>query len=297
MVLNFSDISLLKASERKRSELLNFLSHDLRSPLVSVLALVKLAEAKDPPHALQDLLARMRDHTENTIEMAEQFLQLARAESSQDYPLQELDLAAVVLNAVEQVWAQARARDISLENRQSTEEAWVMGDGSLLERALVNLLNNAIKYSPPGRTVRITLEQQQDVYRCCVIDNGYGISARALPHLFDRFQRVERPPDQRAGGIGLGLAFVDTVIRRTMSGVMLVWHSTGRHSIRPAVTGFCRLTVVSPPIPLPVLRCCRVPAFLQPWSWPSPAGFPTRLLQAREPLRPVQHRLSELHRL
>jgi signal transduction histidine kinase len=214
MVLNFSDISLLKASERKRSELLNFLSHDLRSPLVSMLALIQLAEAKDPPQAVQDLLTRMHGHTENTIEMAEQFLQLARAESNQDYPLQELDLAAVILNAMEQVWAQARARDITLENRLSTDEAWVMGDGSLLERALVNLLNNAIKYSPPGRTVRITLEQQQDLYRCCVIDNGYGITAWALPHLFDRFQRVERPPHQQAGGIGLGLAFVDTVIRR-----------------------------------------------------------------------------------
>lgn len=214
LVMNFSDISNLKASERKRSELLNFLSHDLRSPLVSVLALIELVYSKQPPTEISQLLQRMQGNTEKTLDLAEQFLQLARAESSDEYPFSELDLVSVIWNAIEQVWAQARASNIKLVHEFEVEDAWILGEGNLLERALINLLTNAIKYSPANTTVRVTLAREEDRFVCCVVDEGYGIPETALPTLFDRFSRVAGEMHGEVSGAGLGLAFVEAVITR-----------------------------------------------------------------------------------
>ena len=214
LILNFSDITPLKASEHKRNELLNFLSHDLRSPLVSLLALVELAKSKTSTDEVQALLTRMESYTETTIQLAEQFLQLARAESSQDLPFHELDLVAVTMNALEQVWGQAQAKRIQLRQTFDLDEAWIRGEGGLLERALVNLLSNAIKYSESDRTVGVRLFSRADELYCCVIDAGYGIPAADLPRLFDRFRRVHRRDRPVQAGAGLGLAFVDAVARR-----------------------------------------------------------------------------------
>ena len=214
LVMNFSDISNLRASERKRNELLNFLSHDLRSPLVSMLALIELASSKRPPDELAELLQRMQGTTERTLTLAEQFLHLARAESSEEYSFSEVDLVAVIWNAHEQVWAQAKSSDIVLANDLQVEDAWITGEGSLLERALINLLTNAIKYSPPQTRVTVQLSREGDLYRCCVADQGYGIKAESLPALFDRFKRIANPEHADITGAGLGLAFVDAVITR-----------------------------------------------------------------------------------
>jgi PAS domain S-box-containing protein len=213
LILNFSDITPLKASENKRNELLNFLSHDLRSPLVSMLALLELAKKNNASDSVDDLLTRMQRHAGKTLGLAEQFLQLARVESSNQLHMVEIDLVAVAMNAIEQVWEHARLKSIQLVNGITLDEAWVQGEGSLLERALVNLLGNAIKYSEPNSTVQVHLSRDRDEWHCCVSDEGEGIPAAELPRLFDRFQRVHRINRPEQAGAGLGLAFVHAVAR------------------------------------------------------------------------------------
>lgn len=214
LIFNFSDISRLKASERKRNELLNFLSHDLRAPLVSMSALIDLARRQPRPDEIDKLLTRMESYTGNTLNLAEQFLQLARAESSESFHFREVDLVSIALNALEQVWAQAQRRHIALEQDLAIEEAWMLGDGALLERALVNLLDNAIKYSDDGTTVHLAVHLEGGDIQCCVADRGRGIAAAELPHLFERFRRIEESGAAKTSGAGLGLAFVDAVVRR-----------------------------------------------------------------------------------
>jgi len=214
LVFNFSDISLLKASERKRNELLNFLSHDLRAPLVSLTALLDLAKNQKPSTELAALLERMESHTGKTLNLAEQFLHLARAESSEGFVFRDVDMVSIVLNATEQVWAQARSRGIQLQQQFDIDEAWLAGDGGLLERALVNLLDNAIKYSDTGSCVTVTLTLESGSVRCCVCDQGTGIPAAELPRLFDRFHRFQHSSTEHIRGAGLGLALVDVVARR-----------------------------------------------------------------------------------
>ena len=214
LVFNFSDISLLKASERKRNELLNFLSHDLRAPLVSLTALLDLAKNQKPALELGSLLQRMESHTAKTLDLAEQFLHLARAESSEGFIFRDVDMVSVVLNASEQVWGQARSRGVRLQQNIEADEAWISGDGGLLERALVNLLDNAIKYSEADSCVTVTLTLESNAVHCCVSDQGTGIPAQELPRLFDRFHRIEHSGTENIQGAGLGLALVDVVASR-----------------------------------------------------------------------------------
>jgi len=213
LIFNFSDISPLKASERKRNELLNFLSHDLRSPLVSMSALIDLA--RGPRADLGALLNRMEAYTDNTLELAEQFLQLARAESIESFNFREIDIIGVATNALERVWGQAHSKSIGLRQAYAPDqEIWILGDGSLLERALVNLLDNAIKYSEPNTVVKLDVQRGRDQILCCVSDQGAGIAADQVPHLFERFHRVAGPGTAAQRGAGLGLAFVDVVARQ-----------------------------------------------------------------------------------
>jgi signal transduction histidine kinase len=239
LILNFSDISPLKASENKRNELLNFLSHDLRSPLVSMMALLELARKKNTTNGTHDLLTRMENHAGKTLDLADQFLQLARIESGSELALHEVDLVAVAMNAMEQVWEHARLKRIRLKNIITPDDAWILGEGSLLERALVNLLGNAIKFSDPDSTVQLELFRRNNEWHCCVIDAGEGIPAADLPRLFDRFQRVQRRNRPEQAGAGLGLAFVHAV-SRTHGGHIDVESTEGQGS------RFCLVLPVQP---------------------------------------------------
>lgn len=244
LIFNFSDISPLKASERKRNELLNFLSHDLRSPLVSMSALIDLAYNQKPGTEIIELLERMKTYTGSTLELAEQFLQLARAESSESFTFREIDMAGIAINALEQVWGQAQSKQISLKrDGDPDQEAWMTGDGGLLERAVVNLLDNAIKYSDAGSVVTLGVRLQGNEVHCCVSDQGQGISSEELPHLFERFRRVAPQGTARQRGAGLGLAFVDAVARQ--HGGRVTVDSRAKHGSRfclvlPAETGDTR---------------------------------------------------------
>ena len=229
LIFNFSDISLLKATERQRSELLNFLSHDLRSPLVSMTALIELARNTRPSAELAGLLDRMERYTGSTLGLAEQFLQLARAENSDAFTFREVELSGIALNALEQVWGQAQQRKISLDHQIDVDEAWLKGDAGLLERALVNLLDNAIKYSPDGSGITLSLTRRNTLLQCCIADQGEGIPQADLPHLFERFRQVDRRSSKLQRGAGLGLAFVHTVAQRH-GGRVEVTSETGKGS-------------------------------------------------------------------
>ncbi len=213
-VVNLSDITTLKNSERKRAEVASFLSHDLRSPLVSVLATVELAKETAEPQKLLSALDRIQDHTRKTLSLAEQFLDAARADSREVLKFENIDLVLIGLNAIEQVWSQSQKKEIELTQNFDLVEAPMRGDAGLMERALVNLLNNAIKYSENGSTVRLVLSEEEAHYRCAVEDNGYGIATDDIPKLFNRFERLGSATLSGESGAGLGLAFVKGVIDR-----------------------------------------------------------------------------------
>ena len=214
-VVNFSDISLLKASERKRNEVLNFLSHDLRSPLSSMIAMIELAKNKTNVNEMRAMLQGMEKNTHKTLHLAEQFLQLSRANTSENINFYDIDFNSVVLNAIDQLWALSNKMKVTIEHEFDHDELWIHAEPDLLERAILNLLSNAIKHSQAGATVSVIVKHDEKEISCCVIDQGSGISVEELPHLFEMFRRAQGVVGvERKQGIGLGLAFVDAVAKR-----------------------------------------------------------------------------------
>ena len=200
--------------ERARNETLSFLSHDLRSPLVSVLALLELAKNRETSEEISILHSRIESYTKLTISLAEQFIQLARIESDASIKFDVIDLVSIAINAHEQIWVQAQSKNIRMVRNITVDHGWVRGDSGLLERAITNMLNNAIKYSPEGRTVVMNITSTDNHVSCCVEDEGYGIPEDELPLLFERFRRAHSNSGDDQQGVGLGLALVKATAER-----------------------------------------------------------------------------------
>ena len=214
IIFNLSDITHLKSVERARNETLSFLSHDLRSPLVSVLALLELAKNREASEEISILHSRIESYTKLTISLAEQFIQLARIESDASIKFDVIDLVSIAINAHEQIWVQAQSKNIRMVRNITVDHGWVRGDSGLLERAITNMLNNAIKYSPEGRTVVMNISRTDNHVSCCVEDEGYGIPEDELPLLFERFRRAHSNSGDDQQGVGLGLALVKATAER-----------------------------------------------------------------------------------
>jgi len=216
-IVSVIDISPIRAAERSRDETLRFLSHDMRAPQASILALLELQH--DPASALpqQELFARIEKACSKTLGLADNFVQLARAESH-EYRLEEVDFQEMLYDATDEMWSLAKSKRIELATEILPGDYPVRADRSLMTRALVNLLSNAINYSPADTRVTCSIELQETLegpqVMCSISDQGFGIAPHDQLKLFRRFQRLELPNQPRHEGIGLGLVFVKTVVER-----------------------------------------------------------------------------------
>lgn len=220
-IFTFTDVSELKELERARAETLNFVSHDLRSPLVSILALVDQAEHSDK-------LESIKSYTNRALSYTEGFLQLARAESG-EAAMYECDMHAILDNACEHVFELAASKSIALRRQHCDESAWVWGNAELLERTLINLLENAIKYSHNHDVIQTRLTVDESTVFVSVIDYGIGIPADDIPILFEQFRRGSSQDSRSQKGAGLGLRFVAVTLQRH-NGAVKVNSAPGRGS-------------------------------------------------------------------
>ncbi|RKR38743.1 CHASE2 domain-containing protein [Paraburkholderia sp. BL17N1] len=220
------NVSALHAAERQREDALRLLSHDMRSPQASILALVEIERARREPELARGLLERIERYAQRALTLADDFVQLARAES-QTYVLEPVNLAELMIDASDEVWPQAHARRITLHTETGIADAaddghWICADRSLMTRALVNILNNAVKYSPPDTRIVCSIASlppkgvPATVRRvsCTIRDQGYGIPKEQQAGLFERFRRFHETERPEVGGAGLGMAFVKTVVTR-----------------------------------------------------------------------------------
>jgi signal transduction histidine kinase len=136
-------------------------------------------------------------------------LVLAETESGPLEQQQMVSLKDIILDAQDRALLLAGDRQIVI-GRQ--DDLWVKGDGHKLEQLVGNLVGNAIKYTPDGGTITLSLFQEGDWARLDVADTGIGISPEHLPHIFDRFYRVDKARSRAGGGTGLGLAIVKGIV-------------------------------------------------------------------------------------
>jgi CHASE2 domain-containing sensor protein/signal transduction histidine kinase len=228
-ISRFADITELRASERQREDALRLLTHDMRAPQASILAVLEAEGHKVPP----ELARRLERYAHQTLGLADDFVHLARAESGR-YVAEGFNLSEAVLDAVDDLWPLADAKRIRIVSDVPEEEAWVTGDRALLTRAVTNLIGNAIKYSDERTRVEARVRVTESKVIVEIADEGRGIAAEDLGKLFEPFRRLAPPEGAPAAaaapGAGLGLAFVKAVIERHR-GQVTVTSEEGKGSV------------------------------------------------------------------
>jgi len=211
-VVTLSDITTIRQAERQREETLRFISHDMRAPQNSILALVALNQPGDTDGPPNEALSRIAHLANRTLRLVDDFIQLTRAESMH-IAHARLDLADLLREAADEFWAAAQAHRITLEVR-APAAALAYGDQALIMRAICNLLDNAIKYSPDGSRIHLRVQAAAEFWNVEIEDAGPGIALEDQARLFQPFFRTGEAHRSSTGGAGLGLAFVRTVALR-----------------------------------------------------------------------------------
>ncbi|WP_211441253.1 CHASE2 domain-containing protein [Collimonas humicola] len=213
------DLTIERLTQRKREQWLSFVSHDLRSPQVSILSLLNLYEQPGSGIGVARLVHDIRREAQRTLGLAEGFMDLAEAESG-DYRFTETEAGAIMLDAIDQAWPYAKVRGISLVPTLGDDDCPIRVDPVMLTRALLNLLNNAIRHSPVGGTVSLCLNIAADNAEVvlAVSDEGEGISASRLAQLMSSSnpsrEAAREDTQLPARSRGLGLSVVHAVVKR-----------------------------------------------------------------------------------
>lgn len=215
LVLCLADITPIRLIEQQRDDLLGFIAHDIRSPQASLVSLVQLQQMTHSIMPPAEVLHHVDTLARSTLALCDELLQIMRAEKS-PMQLQPTNLVQVAEQALKEVDLQARVKEITLTKDWPADAAPILPlDASLVRRALINLLNNAIKFSPEEREVRLHLAPSDNYWVAAIVDQGPGIPQAELKKLFRRYERLESSTSARVtAGVGLGLVFIDTVARR-----------------------------------------------------------------------------------
>lgn len=184
-------------------------SHELRTPLAVIQGEADVALSRDRSAAeYKESLATIQEESRRLARLVDDLLNLASADAGHvQLRVEELYLNDLLAECCRSVRPLAAARNIELECL-SNHDVVVRGDEELLRRMILNLLDNAIRYTPPGGRVSASVETQGSEVRIQVADTGIGIPPDASPHVFDRFYRADKARSRQEGGFGLGLSIV-----------------------------------------------------------------------------------------
>jgi len=190
------------------------LAHELRTPLAALRGDIEMAMRQRGSDDVQRRFASQLEEIDKLKRLIDQILLLARAEAGEiPLTLDAVDLGALVASLVDQVEPVAQAGGIALRCEQS-DAVVVRGDADWLERLVLNLLDNAIKFTPPGGRVVVHVSREGAVARLAVQDTGVGIDSEVRPHIFERFFRADPARSPGVNGAGLGLSLAKWIVDR-----------------------------------------------------------------------------------
>jgi two-component system phosphate regulon sensor histidine kinase PhoR len=232
-VLVLNDVTRLKRLETVRSDFVANVSHELKTPITSIKGFLEtLADgAVDDPRTARRFLAIALRQADRLNAIIEDLLSLSRIEQeaeSGQLPCSLESIREILVGAVEVCRTKAESKNVDL-NVHCEDGLRAEVNAPLLEQAVVNLVDNAIKYSDAGSTVDVAAVAHDVSISIVVRDHGSGIEATHLPRLFERFYRVDKARSRTLGGTGLGLAIVKH-IAAAHGGTVLVESEPGKGS-------------------------------------------------------------------
>ena len=222
----------LKEADRRKDEFLAMLAHELRNPLAPVLNAVQVMQLLGP---VDPNLQRAREMIERQVghlaRLVDDLLDVSRITRGK-IKLQKaaVELAAVIARAVETSQPLMEARRHELTVTLPPGPTWVEGDAARLAQVVSNLLNNAAKYTEDGGHIRLTAERGPGEAVVRVEDDGMGIHADLLPHVFELFTQGDRSPARSEGGLGIGLTLVKSLVEMHGGGVEARSEGAGKGS-------------------------------------------------------------------
>jgi len=195
-----------------RDELLAMVSHELRTPLMEILCWIELLDKESIDQALAaQAVEVIKRNAQLQVRLVEDLTDYARiAANKLSLTVRAVSLESVIKAATDAVLPMVRKKRINMKLDAVASASEMEGDGLRLQQVFVNLLANAIKFTPSEGSVRVRLEARDDYYTVTVSDTGEGISAEVLPFIFDRYRQAR--PAAELGGLGLGLAIAQHIV-------------------------------------------------------------------------------------
>lgn len=204
----------LEAAFQRQRQFTADASHERRTPLTLLTSTADVAlERPRSAAAYREVIASMREDARRMNQLLGELLTLARADAGQELIDREsLDLATLASEIVLVLQPLAQSRAVQLVSL-APASVTIVGDQTRLTQLLTNLVDNGLKYTSPGGTVTVSVERESDQAVLRVADTGSGIADEHLPHLFERFYRVDKARSRAEGGAGLGLAICQWIVQ------------------------------------------------------------------------------------
>jgi two-component system NtrC family sensor kinase len=203
----------LKKIDQIKSDFVSTVSHDLRSPLTAILGYVDLVERAGPLQDLQkSFLDRIQFSVHNITNLVDDLLNLGRIEAGFDTRKEMLDLSSYIYQVIDEMNPKLLETDTHLKLDVPDSSQKIYASPIQIRQLLSNLLTNAIKYSDPGKTMTITLQEKENQIILQIRDEGFGIPSTDLPYVFDKFYRSGTVIGTEIPGSGLGLAIVKSIV-------------------------------------------------------------------------------------
>jgi signal transduction histidine kinase len=220
----------LREANKQKDQFLATLAHELRNPLAPLRTGLDIL-IQQPSHsevALRTLAAMNRQLT-HVVRLIDDLLDVSRIVAGKmQLEKRPVELRPVIEAAVDKLRPDAETNRVTIDIAAGPGAGVVLGDPVRLEQILINLVSNAIKFTPPGGRVSVSLVRADNEVKIVVRDTGEGIDAQVIPYVFDRFRQVDGTRTRRAGGLGLGLAIVRSLAQ--LHGGTVTAESAGRGS-------------------------------------------------------------------
>ena len=219
----------LRQQDRRKDEFLAMLAHELRNPMAPIAAAAEVLRISASPEHVRRSSEVIGRQVRHMTTLVDDLLDVSRVTRGLvKLERRSVAVAELIASAVEQSRPLMAGHGHAFSTELEEDGIVVDADPARLVQVLVNLLNNAAKYTPRGGTIVLRVGREGDRARFCIIDDGIGIDGALLPHVFDLFTQAERTPDRTQGGLGIGLALVRTLV--ALHGGEVKAHSEGSGS-------------------------------------------------------------------